>query len=50
MVYEVIAEPPLEGATQVTTTFVFEITVVVGAAGVLGLAAARTANSDETVL
>ena len=41
MVYEVIAEPPFIGATQVITTFVFDTTVVVGAFGVLGLAAAR---------
>ena len=47
IVYDVIAEPPLVGATQVTTTLELEITEVVGAVGVLGLAAARIANSEE---
>jgi hypothetical protein len=47
-VYAVIAEPPLEGATQLIVTLMFELTVVVGAAGTLGLAAALTLNSDES--
>ena len=45
-----IAEPPLVGATQVTTTLELEITEVVGADGVFGLAAARMANSEEYAL
>ena len=40
--YAVIGDPPLNGATHVTTTPVLETTEVVGAVGVLGLAAALT--------
>ena len=45
--YAVIAEPPLEGATQLILTLNFVLTAFVGAAGTLGLAAALTLNSDE---
>ena len=47
-VYAVIAEPPLEGATQLIVTLTFVFTAVVGAAGTLGFAAALTLNSDES--
>jgi len=46
--YEVIAEPPFDGATQLMVTLVFEFTVVVGAAGTLGIAAALIDTSDES--
>ena len=36
IVYAVMGDPPLNGATHVTTALVFEITEVVGAVGVLG--------------
>ena len=45
-----ITEPPLSGAVQTMVTAVFEVTRVVGAAGVLGLAAALITTSDEKVL
>jgi hypothetical protein len=48
-VYAVIAEPPLEGATQLMVTLTFVFTDVVGAAGTLGMAAALMATSDESV-
>jgi hypothetical protein len=48
-VYAVIAEPPLEGATQLIVTLTFVFTAVVGAAGTLGMAAALMATSDESV-
>jgi hypothetical protein len=48
-VYAVIAEPPLEGATQLIVTLTFVFTAVVGAAGTLGIAAALMATSDESV-
>jgi hypothetical protein len=48
-VYVVIAEPPLEGATQLMVTLTFVLTAVVGAAGTLGMAAALMATSDESV-
>jgi len=48
-VYVVIAEPPLEGATQLIVTLTFVFTAVVGAAGTLGMAAALMATSDESV-
>ena len=47
-VYPVIAEPPLNGASQVIVTLTFVFTVVVGTAGTLGIAAALTFNSDES--
>ena len=50
IVYDIIGEPPLVGAAQVTTTLVLETTDVAGAVGVLGLAAARIANSEEKAL
>ena len=46
--YAVIAEPPLEGATQLILTLKFVLTAVVAAAGTSGLAAALTLNSDES--
>ena len=46
--YAVIAEPPLEGATQLIVTLMFVLTEVVGADGTLGLDAALTLNSDES--
>ena len=46
--YAVIAEPPVEGATQLIVTLMFVLTDVDGAAGTLGLAAALTLNSDES--
>ena len=49
-VYPVIAEPPLvDGADQMIVTLVFELTDVIGAAGTLGLAAALTFTSEESV-
>ena len=48
--YAVKGDPPLKGANQVTTTLVFETTEVVGAVGVLGLAAALTYISEEKSL
>ena len=45
----VIAEPPLEGATQLMVTLTFVFAAVVGAAGMLGMAAALMATSDESV-
>ena len=50
IVYEVIGEPPLNGADQVIVTPVLETTEVTGEVGVLGLAAALIENSDEAVL
>jgi len=44
----VIAEPPLNGAAQVTITLTLEFTAVVGAAGTLGIAAALIETSDES--
>ena len=46
--YEVIAEPPLEGAVQLIVTLTFEFTVVDGAVGTLGTAAALIDTSDES--
>jgi len=39
-VYAVIAEPPLNGATQLIVTLTFVFVDVVGAAGTLGMPAA----------
>ena len=47
-VYAVIVEPPLNGASQLMVTLTFELTVVVGAAGTLGMAAALMATSVES--
>ena len=44
-----IAEPPLDGADQVIVTEMFVFTDVVGAARTLGLAAALTLSSVESV-
>lgn len=46
--YELIAEPPLNGATQLIVTLTLEFTAVVGACGTLGMAAALMATEDES--
>jgi len=43
-----MADPPLVGAVQLIVTLTLELTVVVGAAGTLGMAAARMAISAES--
>jgi len=48
-VYDVIAEPPFDGAVQLIVTLTFVFTAVVGAAGTLGIAAALIDTSDESV-
>ena len=47
-VYEVIVEPPLDGAVQLIVTLTFLFTIVVGAAGTLGIVAALIDTSDES--
>ena len=46
--YEVIGEPPLDGATQLIVTLTFVFAAVDGAAGTLGIAAALIVTSDES--
>jgi len=48
-VYSVIAEPQLDGVTHVIVKLEFVFTDVTDATGMLGLAAASTLISDETV-
>ena len=47
-VYEVIGEPPLDGAAQLIVTLTLVFIVVVGAAGALGIDAALIDTSDES--
>ena len=49
-VYDVIADPPLEGAVQLIVTLTLVLVDVVGAAGTAGIAAALIVNSDESAL
>ena len=46
IVYDVIADPPLLGAAQESTTPVFEMTDVEGELGAWGLEDARTESSE----
>ena len=47
-VYELITEPPFDGATQLIVTLTLVFTAVVGAAGTLGMAAALIDTSFES--
>lgn len=46
--YELIADPPLNGAVQLMVTLTFEFTEVVGAVGTKGTDAALIETSDES--
>jgi len=47
-VYDVIGDPPFDGAVQLIVTLTFVLVDVAGAAGTPGFAAALITTSDES--